>query len=72
MKKRTHLENVHFLKEAARYVCGGLIASQHLRQILALHSLFLRATSDPLGRRRPALVDGGAAFHRCSVGDGKR
>jgi hypothetical protein len=65
MKKRIHLENVHFLKEAARYVCGGLLGLQHLRQILALHSLLFWATSDSLGRRRPAWR---AAFHRRSVG----
>jgi hypothetical protein len=67
MKKPTHLEDVHFLKEAARYVCSGLVASQHMRQILTLHSLLFWATSDSLGRRRPALVDRGAAFHRRSV-----
>lgn len=54
MKKRIHLENVHFLKEAARYVCGGLLGGllglQHLHQILALHSLLFWATSDSLGR----------------------
>ena len=59
----THLEDIHFLEEAAGHI-GGNIASQHLRQVLALHSLLFGTASDSLWRRREVFVCKRAAFHR--------
>ena len=66
IRSHAHLEDFHFLEEAAGHICRN-IASQHLRQILPLHSLLFGTASDPLCRRRWAFGCRRAAFHsRCS------